>query len=77
MKSLKIKPLSDILDETPLFNKNIQFYAWLADYYLCSLGDIQACCSLRLEIESKRKILPISVSAQNLCEKTKLRKEKY
>ena len=55
----KIKPLSDILDETPLFNKNdLKFYEWLADYYLCSLGEaLKLAVPYGLEIESKRKII--------------------
>jgi primosomal protein N' (replication factor Y) len=54
----KIKPISDILDEVPIINKaSLKFYQWIADYYLCSLGE-----ALRLAVphgsavESKRKI---------------------
>ncbi|UCH64759.1 MAG: primosomal protein N' [Ignavibacterium sp.] len=54
----KIKPISDILDEAPIINKtSLKFYQWIADYYLCSLGE-----ALRLAVphgsavESKRKI---------------------
>ena len=55
----KIKPLSDILDEAPLFNKDdLKFYEWLADYYLCSLGEaLKLAVPYGLEIESKRKII--------------------
>ncbi len=54
----KIKPISDILDEVPIINQmSLKFYQWLAEYYLCSLGE-----ALRLAVphgsavESKRKI---------------------
>lgn len=61
----KIKPLLDILDQVPLFNKNdLKFYEWLADYYLCSLGEaLKLAVPYGLEIESKRKIIADS----NLC----------
>ncbi|MEJ2196785.1 MAG: primosomal protein N' [Ignavibacteriaceae bacterium] len=54
----KIKPIIDILDAIPIIdNTSITFYQWIADYYLCSLGE-----ALRLavphgsSVESKRKI---------------------
>ena len=61
----KIKPLSDILDSIPLFNKNdLKFYEWLADYYLCSLGEaLKLAVPYGLDIESKRKI----ISDVNIC----------
>ena len=61
----KIKPLSDILDSIPLFNKNdLKFYEWLADYYLCSLGEaLKLAVPYGLDIESKRKI----ISDVNVC----------
>ena len=55
----KLKPISDILDDKPIFSAlDFKFYQWVSDYYLCSLGE-----ALRLgvpygtEIESKRKII--------------------
>ncbi len=61
----KIKPLSDILDSIPLFSKNdLKFYEWLADYYLCSLGEaLKLAVPYGLDIESKRKI----ISDVNIC----------
>ena len=63
----KIKPISDIPDEQPVFSaKYLKFYEWIADYYLSSYGE-----ALRLgtpsgtEIESKRKI----IIDQDYCEK--------
>ncbi|MDY0083405.1 MAG: primosomal protein N', partial [Ignavibacteriaceae bacterium] len=59
LKKDEIKPITDILDDRPVFTKKlIRFYEWLAEYYLCSLGE-----ALRLlvpqgtDIESKRKII--------------------
>ncbi|MGE5797739.1 MAG: primosomal protein N' [Ignavibacteria bacterium] len=55
----KIKPLKDIIDNSPVFTPaSLRFYKWVAEYYMCSLGE-----ALKLgvpqgsEIESKRKII--------------------
>lgn len=71
--SEKIKPLSDILDETPLFNKNdLKFYEWIADYYLCSLGEaLRLAVPYGLEIESKRKIIADSTVCSEILSKEK------
>src|SRR5512146_2728154 len=70
----KIKDVSDILDEKPIFTKkSLKFYEWLSDYYLSSLGE-----ALKLgvppgaEIESKRKI----IVDQDFCEKLLAREKK-
>ncbi|TXD49156.1 primosomal protein N' [Polaribacter sp. IC073] len=35
------KEIHQILDETPLVNeKQLQFWQWIANYYMCSLGDV-------------------------------------
>lgn len=37
----QIKPIQSILDETPIVNSTmLQFWEWLANYYVCSLGEI-------------------------------------
>lgn len=37
---IKIKPIYDILDSHQLYtNEDINFYSWLSEYYLCSLGE--------------------------------------
>ncbi len=39
----KPKKLLSIIDETPIVgNKQIEFWEWMSDYYLCSLGEIMA-----------------------------------
>ena len=36
-----IKPLKEVLDETPIvIDKQIKLWEWISKYYLCSLGDI-------------------------------------
>ena len=35
----EIKDISDILDQTPLFNERmIPFFRWISEYYLCAIG---------------------------------------
>ncbi|HUV49718.1 MAG TPA: primosomal protein N' [Anaerolineae bacterium] len=37
----KIKLVLDILDETPLFHSSmIPFFRWIADYYMCPIGEV-------------------------------------
>lgn len=37
----KTKPIDSILDSEPLVTqKQIQFWEWIAEYYMCSLGDV-------------------------------------
>ncbi|HCY74539.1 MAG TPA: primosomal protein N' [Ignavibacteriales bacterium] len=59
LKREEIKPISDILDDKPIFTiKTLKFYEWISEYYLCSLGE-----ALRLlvpqgtDVETKRKII--------------------
>ena len=63
----KIKPISDILDQTPIINtEDLKFFEWLAEYYLCSLGEaLKLAVPYGLEVESKRKIIAdVSVCAE-------------
>jgi primosomal protein N' (replication factor Y) (superfamily II helicase) len=65
-----IKPLADILDEKPIYSlDDLKFYQWLAEYYICSLGEaLRLGVPYGLEIESKRKIL----TDRPLCKKLAL-----
>lgn len=37
----KTKPIDSILDSSPLVTENqIKFWEWMADYYMCTLGDV-------------------------------------
>lgn len=69
----EIKPISDIIDEKPIFNaKDLEFYNWISEYYLCSLGEaLKLAIPYGTEIESKRKIIPHKEICQELLEKEK------
>ncbi|HSP87094.1 MAG TPA: hypothetical protein VLN45_03115, partial [Ignavibacteriaceae bacterium] len=69
----EIKPLEDILDLTPIFTKKtFEFYKWLADYYLSSLGEaLKLAVPYGLDIESKRKIVSDTNFSTKLLEKEK------
>ena len=75
----KIKPISDILDEKPVFSKKLlKFYEWISDFYLSSYGE-----ALRLgvptgsDIESKRKIIIDPDFCDKLLKKEKKNTLKY
>ncbi|RPI65538.1 MAG: primosomal protein N', partial [Ignavibacteriales bacterium] len=55
----EIKPISDILDDKPIFtNKTLKFYEWLSEYYLCSLGEaLKLLVPQGTDVETKRKII--------------------
>ena len=55
----KIKPIMDVLDSTPIFNKEeLKFYEWISDYYISSLGEaLRNSVPYGLEVESKKKII--------------------
>jgi primosomal protein N' (replication factor Y) len=61
----KIKPITDILDKAPIFDQKIlEFYKWLSEYYLSSLGEaLKLSVPYGLEVESKRKV----ISDKGLC----------
>ena len=61
----KIKPVKDVLDEIPIFDKtSLKFYEWLSEYYLSSLGEaLKNCVPYGSDVESKRKV----VSEKEFC----------
>ncbi|PKL82638.1 MAG: primosomal protein N' [Ignavibacteriae bacterium HGW-Ignavibacteriae-3] len=63
----KIKPVRDVLDENPIFDKDsLKFYEWISEYYLSSLGEaLRNSVPYGTDIESKRKI----VSDKEYCGK--------
>ncbi len=69
----KIKPISDILDEQPIFDKkSLEFYEWLSDYYLSSLGEaLKLAVPYGSEVETKRKILSDKKISAELLQKEK------
>lgn len=56
--SEEIKEIQDVIDDEPIFNeKSLKFYEWLANYYLCSLGEaLKLSVPYGTEIQSKKKI---------------------
>ena len=56
-KEYKAKELLAILEEAPLVNKKqLQFWQWIAEYYMCNLGDVISAAlpsSFKLASESK------------------------
>ncbi len=54
----EIKPIKDIIDDVPIFDKNtFKFYEWISEYYICSLGEaLKLAVPHGSEVESKKKI---------------------
>ena len=69
----RIKPIVDILDDQPIIdNEGFQFYEWLADYYLSSLGEaLKLAVPYGSDIESKRKIIIDPEFSSKLLEEEK------
>ncbi|WKZ69686.1 MAG: primosomal protein N' [Melioribacteraceae bacterium] len=63
----KIKPIRDVLDDKPIFDKkSLKFYEWIAEYYLSSLGEaLRNSVPYGSDVESKRRI----VAEVELCKK--------
>ncbi len=61
----KIKPIRDVLDNQPIFSKDsLQFYEWVSEYYLSSLGEaLKNSVPYGLDVESKKTV----VSDKELC----------
>ncbi|WP_370898029.1 replication restart helicase PriA [Chryseobacterium gossypii] len=65
------REIISILDESPILpEEQINFWSWLSDYYLCSLGEIYRFAfpsSLKLESETYLKLKPnVTVDFENL-----------
>jgi primosomal protein N' (replication factor Y) (superfamily II helicase) len=69
----KIKPISDIIDEKPIVDDDrFEFYKWLSDYYLCSLGEsLKLAVPYGSEVESRRKIVSDNKTCLHLLSKEK------
>ncbi len=68
-----IKPISDILDVEPIFDKkSLLFYDWISNYYLSSLGEaLKLAVPYGSEIETKKKIIGVAGVCTELFEKEK------
>ncbi|NOX18163.1 MAG: primosomal protein N' [Chlorobi bacterium] len=69
----KIKPIIDALDSEPIFSDvELKFYEWLADYYLCSLGEaLRHSVPAGLSVESKKIVVPDTAKCREIFEKEK------
>ncbi len=60
--AFKAKPITNVLDEEPIVTETqIHFWRWIADYYLCSTGDVLMAAlpsGLKLQSETKIKLHP-------------------
>ncbi len=60
--SYPTKKLIDVLDENPVINsKQLRFFHWLAEYYLCTIGEVVLAAlpnGLRLSSQSKIQLHP-------------------
>lgn len=67
----EIKQIREVLDDEPIFNKTLlKFYDWIAEYYLCSLGEaLKLLVPHGTEVESKRKISIDKNFVQQLLQK--------
>ncbi len=52
------KPILSVVDEEPIVNKlQLQLWQWLADYYLCTLGEVmQAALPAHLKLSSETRL---------------------
>ncbi|UCD72339.1 MAG: primosomal protein N' [Syntrophobacterales bacterium] len=75
-KSYRPKPISDILDERPLFDDQmLAFYRWISDYYLYPLGQvIRGGLPPGINLESQR-LLSITPKGRDFLESGKLAQE--
>lgn len=57
--SYPTKPISEVLDASPIILPNqLHLWQWIADYYLCSLGDVfKAALPSGLKLESESTVL--------------------
>lgn len=69
----KTKDIMEILDEQPvLLKRQYDFWVWLAEYYLCTLGDVYKAAlpsGMKLESETLVEYNPDFVSEKSLSEK--------
>lgn len=54
----EVKPVTQVLDDTPIVrHPQIKFWEWIADYYLCSTGEVyKAALPAGLKIESETTV---------------------
>lgn len=59
MDESNIKPIKDVLDTEPIFNtKDLEFYGWVSEYYISSLGEtLKNIVPYGIDVETKKKII--------------------
>ncbi len=65
-----LKQIDDVLDPEPTFSSDmLRLSAWIADYYLCSQGEVlRAALPLGLEVESKKTVEPLRLAEESEIE---------
>jgi primosomal protein N' (replication factor Y) (superfamily II helicase) len=65
-----IKDIQDVLDKDPIFDlKDLEFYRWIAEYYLSSLGEaLKLSVPQGVEVETKRKVIADADFCKKLLE---------
>lgn len=68
-----IKPVKDVLDDRPIFDKaSLKFYEWIAEYYISSLGEaLKNSVPYGSDIESKRRVISDTKFCEELYENEK------
>lgn len=64
----KVKPILDVLDEQPILShRQLQFWDWMSEYYMCSLSDImQAALPNFFRLTSETVIVKSEINYQDL-----------
>ncbi|MDE6436753.1 MAG: hypothetical protein K2K69_04515 [Muribaculaceae bacterium] len=55
---VKLKEILSVLDDKPIIrNPQLRFWRWIADYYLCTVGDVfKAALPSGLKVESETRV---------------------
>jgi primosomal protein N' (replication factor Y) (superfamily II helicase) len=69
----KLKEIIDVLDDHPVISEaSLNFYKWLSDYYICSLGEaIKLSAPYGFETESKKRVITDKEFCSDLLNKEK------
>lgn len=67
-ESYEVKPIASLLDTEPIIHHHqLRFWEWLAEYYMCSLGEVMtAALPGGLKLNSESKIMAADWKADNI-----------
>ena len=67
-EGMEIRPVLDVLDESPLVGeKQMAFWEWIADYYLCTVGEVyKAALPSGLKLESQTSVFAKEFIPENI-----------